>query len=115
MPPRKLLKDDAIPTLFDYNRDKQSSKRKTSCGRLEIVNMNQLCGEAFEHYDRWENLEMEINSKGVQAKQEMTSRKPAACNFIKKEAPPQVFFSEFCETSKNTFFIEHLHYRLLLE
>ena len=58
---------------------------------------------------------MEINSKGVQAKQEMTSRKAEACNFIKKEAPAQVFSSEFCETSKNTFLIEHLHYRLLLE
>ena len=27
-----------------------------------------------------------------------------ACNFIKKESLAQVFFSEFCEISKNTFF-----------
>ena len=32
----------------------------------------------------------------------------AACNFIKKETLVQVFSGEFCEISKNTFFIEHL-------
>ena len=31
-----------------------------------------------------------------------------ACNFIKKETLAQVFSWEFCEISKNTFFIEHL-------
>ena len=30
------------------------------------------------------------------------------CNFIKKETLAQVFSCEFCETSKNTFFTEHL-------
>ena len=29
------------------------------------------------------------------------------CNFIKKETLAQVFSCEFCEISKNTFFIEH--------
>ena len=29
-------------------------------------------------------------------------------NFIKKETLAQVFSSEFCEISKNTFFTEHL-------
>ena len=29
-------------------------------------------------------------------------------NFIKKEALAQVFFSELCEISKNTFFTEDL-------
>ena len=29
-------------------------------------------------------------------------------NFIKKETLAQVFSCEFCETSKNTFFTEHL-------
>ena len=33
---------------------------------------------------------------------------PQACNFIKKETLKQVFSHEFCEISKNTFFIEHL-------
>ena len=31
-----------------------------------------------------------------------------ACNFIKIETLAQVFFGEFCEISKNTFFTEHL-------
>ena len=31
-----------------------------------------------------------------------------ACNFIKKETLAQVFSCEFCEISKNNFFIEHL-------
>ena len=30
------------------------------------------------------------------------------CNFIKKETLAQAFSCEFCEISKNTFFIEHL-------
>ena len=33
---------------------------------------------------------------------------PQAGNFIKKEALAQMFFCEFCEISKNTFFTEHL-------
>ena len=36
-----------------------------------------------------------------------------ACNFIKKETLAQVFSCEFCEISKNTFFIEHLWWLLL--
>ena len=31
-----------------------------------------------------------------------------ACNFIKKETLPPVFFYEFCKIFKNTFFIEHI-------
>ena len=31
-----------------------------------------------------------------------------ARNFIKKETLAQVFFYEFCQVSKNTFFTEHL-------
>ena len=34
------------------------------------------------------------------------------CNFIKKETLAQVFSCEFCEISKNTFFIEHLRWLL---
>ena len=30
-----------------------------------------------------------------------------ACNFIKKETPKKLFFCEFCEVFKNTFFTEH--------
>ena len=31
-----------------------------------------------------------------------------ACNFIKKETPTQVFFCEYCEVFKSTYFEEHL-------
>ena len=31
-----------------------------------------------------------------------------ACNFIKKQTPAQVFSRDFCEISKNTYFVEHL-------
>ena len=34
--------------------------------------------------------------------------RPQICNFIKKETQAQVFFCEFCEIIKNTFFTEHL-------
>ena len=36
------------------------------------------------------------------------TQRPEACNFIKKEMLAQVFFCEFFEISKNTFFIEYL-------
>ena len=35
-------------------------------------------------------------------------------NFIKKETLVQEFYCEFCEISKNTFFIEHLRWLLLI-
>ena len=34
--------------------------------------------------------------------------KASTCNVIKKEALTQMFFCEFCEIFRNTFFIEHL-------
>ena len=34
-------------------------------------------------------------------------------DFIKKETLAQVFSCEFCETSKNTFFIENVRWLLL--
>ena len=33
---------------------------------------------------------------------------PEACNFIKKDTLAQVFFCEFCEIFKNTFFTEYI-------
>ena len=41
------------------------------------------------------------------------SLQPPAFNFIKKETLTQVFSREFCEIFKNTFFAEHLRWRLL--
>ena len=34
--------------------------------------------------------------------------RPEVCNFIKQETLAQVFFCEFCEIFKNTYFTEHL-------
>jgi hypothetical protein len=62
-----------IPTLFDYNRDKQPSKRKSSCARIEVENKKQLCEDAFERYDQWETFEFEVNSKSVQISLEVTT------------------------------------------
>ena len=39
---------------------------------------------------------------------------PEACNFIKKETLPRVFSCELCEIFKNTFFIEHFRWLLLV-
>ena len=36
------------------------------------------------------------------------SKRPQACNFIKRESLAEVFSCEFCEISMNTFFTEHL-------
>ena len=36
------------------------------------------------------------------------SCKLPACNFMKKETPVQMFSSEFCEISKDTYFVENL-------
>ena len=33
---------------------------------------------------------------------------PETCNFIKKKTLAQLFFCEFCEIFKKTFFTEHL-------
>ena len=35
------------------------------------------------------------------------------CNFIKKETPPQLFFSEYHKIFKNTFCMKHLWWLLL--
>ena len=43
-------------------------------------------------------LEISQNSR------ENTRARPEACNFIKKESLVQLFSSEFCEISQNTFF-----------
>ena len=44
---------------------------------------------------------------------EDTLHKPKACNFIKKSLWHSSFPVNFCETSKNTFFTEHLRWLLL--
>ena len=61
-----MLKDNAIPTLFNHNKDKQPIKRKSTLSRNKIAQKKQYCEEAFELYDTFEKFEYEINSKEIQ-------------------------------------------------
>ena len=36
-PPRRMLKDNTIPTFFDHNKDKQPIKRRSTLSRNEIT------------------------------------------------------------------------------
>ena len=53
-------------------------------------------------------LRIFTQSTGKHLCQSLFFNKVAGLNFIKKETLAQVFSCEFCEISKNTFFIEHL-------
>ena len=46
------------------------------------------------------------NNEQNENNNEEAESKPAT--FLKKETPTQLFFCEFCEISKNTYFVEHL-------
>ena len=61
-----MVKDNAIPTLFNHNRDKQPIKRRSTLSRNEIAQKKQYCEEAFELYDKFEKFEYKINSKDIQ-------------------------------------------------
>ena len=69
-PQRKLLKDDAIPTIFAHNSNKQPQKRKLSVLREEARAKRQLCEEAVIHQEQVDIFEFECNTKGTQT--EMT-------------------------------------------
>ena len=61
-----MLKDNAIPSLFDQNKDKQPIKRRSTLSRNEIAQKKQDCEEAIELYDKFEKSEYEVNSKEIQ-------------------------------------------------
>ena len=64
-PVRKLLKDDAVPTIFDHNKDKRPLKRRTSLGREQSSTQIQLRENAFEHYRKCQKFEQELNTKST--------------------------------------------------
>ncbi|XP_057303860.1 THAP domain-containing protein 11-like [Hydractinia symbiolongicarpus] len=66
-PLRRLLKDDAVPTLFPHNSGKQPQKRRSSILREETAVKQKLCEDAIIHNEEVEHLELEMNSKGTQA------------------------------------------------
>ena len=70
-PPRILLKDDAIPTVFAHNADKQPQKRKSSVLREEARTKRQLCEDVAIHQELINDFEFECNTKETQT--EITS------------------------------------------
>ena len=68
-----MLKDNAIPTLFDYNKEKQLIKRRSTLSRNQIAQKKQYCEEAFKLYDKFEKFEYEINRKEIQTTPEWRS------------------------------------------
>ena len=63
---KRILKDDAIPTLFEHNKDKQPQKRKSSVMREETKTKRQLCEQAIQHYKLVQSFEFECNTKATQ-------------------------------------------------
>ena len=61
-----MLKDDAIPTLFAHNADKQPAKRKFSILREHERAKRQHCEDAFLHSEQVERFEFEYNTKETQ-------------------------------------------------
>ena len=70
-PVRKLLKDDAVPTIFDHNKDKRPLKRRTSLGRVQSSMQIQLRENAFKHYGKCQKFEEELNTKSTQTTKEV--------------------------------------------
>ena len=60
------MKDDAIPTLFAHNADKQPAKRKFSILREHERAKRQHCEDAFLHSEQVERFEFEYNTKETQ-------------------------------------------------
>ena len=82
--------------MFDYNKDKQSSKRRTSSARSEIATKKQLREDAFEHYTQCENFEVGENSKSVQV--DMSSIQIAQDIEIQTDISFPVFLSKEIST-----------------
>ena len=70
-PVRKLLKHDAVPTIFDHNKDKRPLKQRTSLGREQSSTQIQLRENAFEHYGKWQKFEQELSTKSTQTTEEV--------------------------------------------
>ena len=60
-----MLKEDAVPTIFAYNANKQQSKRRASVLREEAVTKKKVCDYAFMHNELVQNFEFEIKTKAT--------------------------------------------------
>ena len=70
-PVRKLLKDDAVPTKFDHNKNKRPHKRRASLGREQSSTQIQLRENAFEHCGKCQKFQQELNTKSTQTTKEV--------------------------------------------
>ena len=92
-----MLKDNAIPILFDHDKDNQPITRRSTFSRNEIAQKKQYCEEAFELYDKFEKLQYEIKyvKKSRQPERPETSRHKQT-SFMKKN-----LFSVFSESDSS--------------
>ena len=70
-----MLKDNAIPTLFDHNRDKQLIKRTSTLARNEIVQKKHWCEEGFEASLRTLNTKLIVKKSRRSQKPEILRHK----------------------------------------
>ena len=78
----RLLKDDAVSTLFAHNMAKQPHKCRTSLVREKTAAKRQLCEEALYQNDLVKSFEYEINTKEVQTELQ--------CNSVCSMTSPEV-------------------------
>ena len=72
MTPWHLLKDDAVPTLFACNKDRQPHKQKSSELRKEARAKRQLCEDAVENHKLFQRFDFKCNMKGIQTDGEIS-------------------------------------------
>ena len=110
-------KRDSVSVIFQWvsrNFEEQLFLKDTSgtgvCCELREISKNTYFAEhlwatASDFSSFSKSSRPEVFLKGV--------LRPEACNFIKQETLAQVFSCEFCEISKNTFFVKYLRCVLL--
>ena len=87
------------------------------CGRnshsLNAIKHRSTRPEVFCKKGVLKNFTQKFTGKYLCQSLFFNSYRPQTCNLIEKKTLAQVFSCEFCEISKNTFFIEHLWWLLL--
>ena len=94
-PVRKLLKDDAVPTIFDHNKDKRPLKRRTSLGREQSSPQIPLRENAFEHYGKCQKFEQELNTKSTQTTKEVATISTQTIAATKRDVGTQTIETGF--------------------
>ena len=108
-PIRKLLKDDAVPTIFDHNKDKQPLKRRTSLGPEQSSTQIQLRENAFEHYGKCQKFEQGLNTKSTQTTKEVGTISTQTIAATKRDVGTQTIetgFLKIAMTKKSLMLIK---------